>query len=132
MTDPLRRPPAGAPVGDLVAELPAAGIGDVDGSALTRVALLLRRLALPGGAAGGGPAARHRRAAPRCWPARATGRPVTMRGAGTSIAGNAVGPGSSCDTSRHLNRVLSVDAEARTAVVQPGAVHAALQRPRAG
>jgi FAD/FMN-containing dehydrogenase/Fe-S oxidoreductase len=53
--------------------------------------------------------------------------PVTMRGAGTSIAGNAIGPGIVVDTSRHLNRVLDVDAGARTATVQPGVVHAALQ-----
>jgi FAD/FMN-containing dehydrogenase/Fe-S oxidoreductase len=59
--------------------------------------------------------------------ARESGTPVTMRGAGTSIAGNAVGPGIVIDTSRHLNRLLSVDAEARTATVQPGIVHAALQ-----
>jgi len=45
--------------------------------------------------------------------ARATGVPVTMRGAGTSIAGNAVGPGIVVDTVRHLNRVVAVDAEAR-------------------
>lgn len=58
--------------------------------------------------------------------ARAMGVPVTMRGAGTSIAGNAVGPGIVVDTVRHLNRVLELDAEARTAVVQPGVVHAQL------
>ena len=63
--------------------------------------------------------------------ARASGVPVTMRGAGTSIAGNAVGPGIVVDTSRHLNRVLSVDPDARTATVQPGVVHAALQRAAA-
>ena len=57
-----------------------------------------------------------------------TGVPLTMRGAGTSIAGNAVGPGIVVDTSRHLGRVLSLDPEARTAVVQPGTVHATLQR----
>ena len=51
-----------------------------------------------------------------------------MRGAGTSIAGNAVGPGIVVDTSKHLNRVLAVDPEAGTADVQPGVVHAALQR----
>ena len=50
------------------------------------------------------------------------GVPVTCRGGGTSIAGNAVGPGIVLDFSRHLNRVLSVDAEARTAVVEPGAI----------
>ena len=63
--------------------------------------------------------------------ARATGVPVTMRGAGTSIAGNAVGPGIVVDTVKHLNRVLSIDPEARTAVVQPGVVHADLQRAAA-
>ncbi|RNM16445.1 FAD-binding oxidoreductase [Nocardioides pocheonensis] len=59
--------------------------------------------------------------------ARETGTPVTMRGAGTSIAGNAVGPGIVIDTGRHLNRLVALDAEARTATVQPGIVHAALQ-----
>jgi FAD/FMN-containing dehydrogenase/Fe-S oxidoreductase len=59
--------------------------------------------------------------------AREYAAPVTMRGAGTSIAGNAVGPGVVVDTSRHLRRVLDVDVEARTATVQPGVVHAALQ-----
>jgi FAD/FMN-containing dehydrogenase/Fe-S oxidoreductase len=59
--------------------------------------------------------------------ARECEAPVTMRGAGTSIAGNAVGPGVVIDTSRHLNRLVAVDPEARTATVQPGIVHAALQ-----
>ena len=57
--------------------------------------------------------------------------PVTMRGAGTSIAGNAVGPGIVVDTVKHLGSVLSIDPEARTAVVQPGTVHANLQRAAA-
>ncbi|MFI7700493.1 FAD-binding and (Fe-S)-binding domain-containing protein [Nonomuraea sp. NPDC049480] len=57
--------------------------------------------------------------------------PLTARGAGTSVAGNAVGPGLLLDFSRHMNRVLHVDAEARTAVVQPGVVQAALQRAAA-
>ncbi len=60
--------------------------------------------------------------------ARGTGTPITMRGAGTSIAGNAIGAGIVIDTSRHLNRVLELDHEARTARVQPGVVHATLQR----
>jgi FAD/FMN-containing dehydrogenase/Fe-S oxidoreductase len=63
--------------------------------------------------------------------ARESGTPLTMRGAGTSIAGNAVGTGIVVDTSKHLNRVLGVDREARTATVQPGAVHATLQRAAA-
>ncbi|MFI5844711.1 FAD-binding and (Fe-S)-binding domain-containing protein [Catenuloplanes sp. NPDC051500] len=60
--------------------------------------------------------------------ARESGVPVTSRGAGTSVAGNAVGRGIVLDFSRHLNRVLSVDPEARTAVVEPGTVHAVLQK----
>ena len=60
--------------------------------------------------------------------ARATGVPLTSRGAGTSVAGNAVGRGIVLDFSRHLNRVLHVDPEARTAVVEPGTVHAVLQK----
>ena len=59
--------------------------------------------------------------------ARATGVPVTARGAGTSCAGNAIGPGIVLDTSRHMGRVIEVDPETRTALVEPGAVHAALQ-----
>jgi FAD/FMN-containing dehydrogenase/Fe-S oxidoreductase len=53
---------------------------------------------------------------------RELGAPVVTRGGGTSIAGNALSSGLVLDTSRHLNRVLSVDAETRTAVVEPGAV----------
>ncbi len=60
--------------------------------------------------------------------AREQGVPVTMRGAGTSIAGNAVGPGIVVDTSKHLDKVLELDPEARTARVQPGTVHASLQK----
>ena len=63
--------------------------------------------------------------------ARSAGVPLTMRGAGTSIAGNAVGPGLVVDTSRYLNRVLSLDPESRTAVVEPGVVHAVLQQAAA-
>ncbi len=63
--------------------------------------------------------------------ARAVGVPVTVRGAGTSVAGNAVGPGLVLDLSRHLDRVLEIDVDARTARVQPGAVMATLQRESA-
>lgn len=63
---------------------------------------------------------------------RALGVPATARGAGTSVAGNAIGPGVVLDFSRHMNRVLSVDPDARVAVVEPGTVHAALQRAVAG
>ncbi|MFE5310820.1 FAD-binding and (Fe-S)-binding domain-containing protein [Isoptericola sp. NPDC056573] len=54
--------------------------------------------------------------------------PVTARGAGTSVAGNAVGTGAVLDFSRHLNQVVSVDPEAGTAVVEPGTVMSSLQR----
>ncbi|HEX4727616.1 MAG TPA: FAD-binding and (Fe-S)-binding domain-containing protein [Jatrophihabitans sp.] len=63
--------------------------------------------------------------------ARATGTPITPRGAGTSCAGNAVGPGIVLDLSRHLNRLLALDPQARTAIVQPGLVLADLQRAAA-
>ena len=53
--------------------------------------------------------------------------PVTSRGAGTSVAGNAVGPGLVFDFSRHMNRVLSVDPETRTARVEPGVILTDLQ-----
>ncbi|MCU1659844.1 MAG: hypothetical protein JWO57_4500 [Pseudonocardiales bacterium] len=54
--------------------------------------------------------------------ARHLGVPLTSRGGGTSTAGNAVGSGIVLDFSRHLDRVLEIDAEARTAVVEPGAI----------
>lgn len=63
--------------------------------------------------------------------ARATATPITMRGGGTSVAGNAVGPGIVVDTSRAMNRILDIDPVARTARVQPGAVLGALQRAAA-
>ena len=59
--------------------------------------------------------------------ARAHGIPVTNRGGGTSCSGNAVGPGVVIDSTRHLHRVLSIDPEARTAVVEPGCIEATLQ-----
>ena len=62
---------------------------------------------------------------------RREGVPLTSRGTGTSLAGNAVGPGVVLDFSRHLNRVLSIDPEACTARVQPGVVPADLQRAAA-
>jgi FAD/FMN-containing dehydrogenase/Fe-S oxidoreductase len=118
-------------VSDLVAALGRNGVGDVDDSALARSlyssdASLYR---IP-------PAVVVR---PRdadevvatLAAARETGIPVTMRGAGTSIAGNAVGPGVVVDTRRWMNRVVEVDRERRTALVQPGVVHAALQKAAA-
>ncbi|MFJ9544187.1 FAD-binding and (Fe-S)-binding domain-containing protein [Streptomyces sp. NPDC101225] len=62
---------------------------------------------------------------------RDLGIPLTARGAGTSMAGNAIGPGVVLDFSRHLGRVLSIDPAARTAVVEPGVVLDDLQRAAA-
>jgi FAD/FMN-containing dehydrogenase/Fe-S oxidoreductase len=64
--------------------------------------------------------------------ARATGVPVTPRGAGTSIAGNAIGPGIVLDLRRHLHRLVDLDVTSRTARVQPGIVHASLQAAALG
>ncbi|WP_121253458.1 FAD-binding and (Fe-S)-binding domain-containing protein [Nocardioides ferulae] len=122
---------AAVPTPELLAELRRRGVADVDDSTLARAlyssdASLYRVVpqvvARP----------RHRDELLAVLDvARSTGVPLTMRGAGTSIAGNAVGRGIVVDTVRHLNRVLSIDAEARTAVVQPGVVHADLQRAAA-
>ncbi|MCI2237158.1 FAD-binding oxidoreductase [Paenibacillus sp. TRM 82003] len=62
---------------------------------------------------------------------RELGVPFTSRGAGTSVAGNAVGTGVVLDFSRHLNRVLEVDAEGATALIEPGVVLDDLQREAA-
>jgi len=113
---------------DLVAALRRAGVGDVDDSTLTRAlysadASLYRVVPQV--------VVRPRdtdELAATVAVARDTGTPLTMRGAGTSIAGNAVGTGIVVDATRYLNRVLAVDAEARTATVQPGTVHATLQK----
>ncbi|WP_309225361.1 FAD-linked oxidase C-terminal domain-containing protein [Quadrisphaera sp. INWT6] len=59
--------------------------------------------------------------------ARAQSVPLTLRGAGTSVAGNACGPGIVVDTSVHLDRVLELDPASQTAVVEPGIVLDALQ-----
>jgi FAD/FMN-containing dehydrogenase/Fe-S oxidoreductase len=64
--------------------------------------------------------------------ARQTGTPLTARGGGTSCAGNAVGPGVVLDFSRHLNRLIALDPDARTATVEPGLVLSRLQRAAAG
>ncbi|MBL8512556.1 MAG: FAD-binding oxidoreductase, partial [Betaproteobacteria bacterium] len=50
------------------------------------------------------------------------GVPVLPRGGGTSQCGQTVGAALVIDHSKYLNRVLSVDAEQRRAVVEPGLV----------
>ena len=50
------------------------------------------------------------------------GVPVLPRGAGTSLAGQAVGRAVVLDFSRHMSQILAIDAAARRARVQPGVV----------
>jgi FAD/FMN-containing dehydrogenase/Fe-S oxidoreductase len=112
----------------LVASLRVAGVDDVDGTRLARAlyatdASLYRVLpqvvVRP----------RHRdEIAATLEVARTAGVALTARGAGTSIAGNAVGPGIVLDCARHLDAVLDLDAEGGVARVEPGVVHASLQR----
>jgi FAD/FMN-containing dehydrogenase/Fe-S oxidoreductase len=54
--------------------------------------------------------------------ARRFGVPVLARGGGTSLAGQTVAQAVVVDCSRHMHGILSIDAESRTARVQPGVV----------
>jgi FAD/FMN-containing dehydrogenase/Fe-S oxidoreductase len=54
--------------------------------------------------------------------ARDSGRKVTPRGGGTSQCGQTVNDGIVIDFSKHLNRIISLDAENRACVVEPGIV----------
>ncbi|RBY87897.1 FAD-binding and (Fe-S)-binding domain-containing protein [Blastococcus sp. TF02A-30] len=118
---------AGISTLDVTASLRAAGLSDVDGSGLARALYSsdgsLYRV-LPQAVVRPRHADEIDATLAVC---RELGVPLTARGAGTSIAGNAVGPGVVLDTSRYLHRVHAVDAEARTATVDPGVVQASLQ-----
>ncbi len=48
--------------------------------------------------------------------------PILPRGAGTSLAGQAIGDAVVLDCSRWLNSILAMDVEAKTATVEPGVV----------
>jgi FAD/FMN-containing dehydrogenase len=48
--------------------------------------------------------------------------PITMRGGGTSQAGQAIGPGLVVDTSKYLRSILELNAAERWAWVEPGVV----------
>src|SRR6202041_1933465 len=54
--------------------------------------------------------------------ARDDGRIVTPRGGGTSQSGQTVNHGIVVDFSKHLNRIISLDVENRSCVVEPGIV----------
>ena len=114
--------PAGPAPGDVAAALRRAGIAEVDPSSRRRAEyssdasnyrLVPSAVVFP----------RHTdEVIAAVQVARELGVPFTARGGGTSIAGNAVGTGIVADFSRHLHQVVSIDADARSAVVQPGAV----------
>ncbi|MFJ4027531.1 FAD-binding and (Fe-S)-binding domain-containing protein [Paenarthrobacter sp. NPDC089989] len=59
---------------------------------------------------------------------RASGTPLIARGGGTSMAGNAVGPGLVLDFSRYMNQILAIDEDAGTVDVQPGVILSVLSR----
>ena len=121
------RAAAGVSSSELVAAISRAGVSDVSGSSLDRATYSSDASAyrvVPAAVVRPRHADEVAATLELC---RALGAPVTCRGAGTSIAGNAVGTGVVLDFSRHLNRVLSVAAEARAAAVEPGVVHARLQ-----
>ena len=60
--------------------------------------------------------------------AREEGIPVTARGGGTSQCGQTINRGLVVDGSKHLNRILSLDVEARRCTVEPGIVLDELNR----
>ncbi|MFI9503449.1 FAD-binding and (Fe-S)-binding domain-containing protein [Nocardia sp. NPDC052566] len=63
--------------------------------------------------------------------AGARGVPIVARGAGTSLAGQTVGPGLVLDLSRHMNRIIEIDPVARTALVEVGVVQDQLNQAAA-
>lgn len=106
----------------LEAALRAAGLGDVDFGATARALMTMdasnyRRVPL--GVVAPRDAAEVAAALAVC---RDFEVPVVARGGGTSIAGQATGTGVVLDFTRHMRAIVSVDPEARTAVVQPGVV----------
>ncbi|MFI8518772.1 FAD-binding and (Fe-S)-binding domain-containing protein [Streptomyces sp. NPDC085481] len=114
--------PVGAPAGELAGALRAAVAGDVDFSTTARALTSMdasnyRRVPL--GVVAPRDADDVAAALDVC---RTYGVPVVARGGGTSIAGQATGTGVVLDFTRHLRSLVSLDPEARTAVVQPGLV----------
>ncbi|NLU73673.1 FAD-binding protein [Streptomyces sp. HNM0575] len=59
------------------------------------------------------------------------GVPLVPRGAGTSLAGQTIGPGLVLDLSRHMNRIVEIDTDRRTALVEAGVVQDQLNRAAA-
>ncbi|ABK03148.1 FAD linked oxidase domain protein [Arthrobacter sp. FB24] len=59
---------------------------------------------------------------------RETATPLIGRGGGTSMAGNAMGPGVVLDFSRYMNTIHAIDETSGTVAVDPGVVLAVLSR----
>lgn len=59
---------------------------------------------------------------------RETATPLIGRGGGTSMAGNAMGPGVVLDFSRHMTTIHAIDETSGTVAVDPGVVLAVLSR----
>ncbi len=57
--------------------------------------------------------------------------PILPRGAGTSLAGQAVGHALILDCSRYLNQIVDINLESHTAIVEPGVVLATLNQAAA-
>ena len=58
--------------------------------------------------------------------ARENSIPILARGGGTSLAGQACNAALVLDFSKYMNRVLGIDPDARTALVEPGVVQSHL------
>ena len=54
--------------------------------------------------------------------------PILARGSGSSLAGQAIGPAVILDCSKHLNRLIEIDPEGKTAIVEPGYIMTNLNR----
>jgi FAD/FMN-containing dehydrogenase/Fe-S oxidoreductase len=56
------------------------------------------------------------------------GVPVLARGSGSSLAGQAIGPALILDCSRYLDKIIAIDPQSRTAIVEPGVILERLNR----
>ena len=57
--------------------------------------------------------------------------PLLPRGAGSSLAGQAIGPGFIIDCSRHLDQIIEINPEKMSAIIEPGLILSELNRSTA-
>ena len=57
--------------------------------------------------------------------------PLLPRGSGSSLAGQAIGPGFIIDCSRHLDRIIDINPEQLSAIIEPGVILSELNRAAA-